>query len=98
MMFGDVQSFRRPRAGLAARRGGPTPDRALLVVAHARLVVGEEDLADEVAPAAHARLVEDALEVLLDGLGRDRRRAAISAVELPCSTSRVTSCSRSVNP
>jgi hypothetical protein len=33
--------------------------------------VGEEDLADEVAPAPDARLLEDALEVLLDRAGRD---------------------------
>jgi hypothetical protein len=59
-------------------------DQAALVVAHARLVVGEEDHPDRVAPAAHARLVERALEVLLDGVCRDhqalgdlRRRVAL---------------------
>jgi hypothetical protein len=33
--------------------------------------VGEEDLADELAPAANPRLVEDALEVLLDDVRGD---------------------------
>src|SRR5215217_6233981 len=42
-----------------------------LVVAHPRLVVREEDLADELTAAAHAGLLEHALEVLLDGVGRD---------------------------
>ena len=49
-------------------------DRALLVVAQARLVVGEEDLADQFAPAVDAGLLEDVLEVLLDGLRRDGQR------------------------
>jgi len=65
---------------------------------HTRLVVGEEHLAAELASAAHARIVENALQVLLDSLRQDPRRAAISAVGLPCSTNRVTSCSRSVRP
>jgi len=38
--------------------------------------VGEEDLPDQVAPAAHARLVEHALEVLLDGVRRDHQALA----------------------
>ena len=68
-------------------------------VAQAWLVVGEEHLADELAPAADAGLLEDALEVLLHGVRRDAPAgSAICAVESPCSTSRVTSCSRSVRP
>jgi hypothetical protein len=46
--------------------------------------VREEDLRHEITPAAHAGLLEDALEVLLDGVGRDdqplgdlRRRLAL---------------------
>jgi len=40
-------------------------------VAYARLVVSEEDLPHQVAPAAHTGLVEHALEVLLDGVSGD---------------------------
>src|SRR5215207_7657861 len=46
-------------------------ESAMLVVAKAWLVVGEEDLADQVPAAANAGLLEDLLEVLLDGVGRD---------------------------
>ena len=53
----------------APPRSGRPSAAAPLVVAHARLVVGEEHLAGELAPAAHAGLLEDALEVLLDGVG-----------------------------
>jgi hypothetical protein len=45
-------------------------ERAAFVVAQAGFVVGEEHLADQVTAAAHAGLVEHALEVLLDGVGR----------------------------
>src|SRR4029453_15706181 len=48
---------------------GPVGGRAAFVVAQARLVVGEEDLADQVAAATHPRLVEHALEMLLDRVG-----------------------------
>ena len=41
----------------------------VLVVAEPRLVVGVEDLADELAATAHARLLEDAFEVLLNCVG-----------------------------
>jgi hypothetical protein len=44
---------------------------AVLVVADSGLVVGEKDLADQVAPAAHTGLVEHALEVLLNGVHGD---------------------------
>ena len=55
----------------------------LLVVAEARLVVGEEHLADELSTAADAGLLEDVLQVLLDRVRRDeafgdlRRRVAL---------------------
>ena len=58
----------------SGRRAAPERqpvDRTLLVVAQARLVVREEDLPDQIAAAAHAGLLEDALEMLLDGVGRD---------------------------
>jgi hypothetical protein len=55
---------------------GPSPQGlavggAVFVVAQAELVVGEEHLADQVAAAPHSGLVEDVLEVLPDGMGRD---------------------------
>ena len=53
------RSAERPAAQRSPVGGPP------FVVAHARLVVGEEHLAGELAPAAHAGLLEDALEVLL---------------------------------
>jgi hypothetical protein len=43
------------------------------------LVVGEEDLADQLAPAANAGLLEALLQVLLDGVGETARRSAIWA-------------------
>jgi hypothetical protein len=46
---------------------------AVFVVAQAGLVVGEEHLADQVAAATHPGPVEDALEVLLDGVSRDHQ-------------------------
>src|SRR4051794_25473963 len=49
-----------------AAANGSSFDHELLVVAHAELVVREEHLSDEVAAAAHAGLLEDVLEVLLD--------------------------------
>lgn len=42
-----------------------------LVVAQARLVMREEHLPDQLPAAANARLLEHALEVLLDRVGRD---------------------------
>lgn len=42
---------------------------ALVVVPNARVVVGGEHLGDEVTTAADAGLLEDTLEVLLDGVG-----------------------------
>lgn len=47
-------------------------DGTAFVVAEARLVVGEEDFGDEIAATADAGLIEDALEVLLNGVFRDR--------------------------
>src|SRR5215471_7946904 len=44
---------------------------AAFVVAEARLVVGKEHLSDEITATAYSGLVEDALEVLLDGVVRD---------------------------
>jgi hypothetical protein len=44
---------------------------ALLVVAKAGLVVGEEHLADELAPTANTRLLEDLLQMLRDRVRRD---------------------------
>jgi hypothetical protein len=41
--------------------------------------VGEEDLADQLAPAANAGLLEALLQVLLDGVGETARRSAIWA-------------------
>jgi hypothetical protein len=38
---------------------------------YARLVLLSEDLTDEFSPTAHADLVEDSLEVILHGVGRD---------------------------
>src|SRR3712207_3602489 len=38
---------------------------------HARLVVLGEDLTDEFSAAAHPHLVEDGLEVIAHGVGRD---------------------------
>jgi len=80
---GEVDRRRGPKGITAASkplllhaRSRAAPDRlslghASLVVANARLVVGEEDLADEVAPTSNARLLEDVLEVLLHRAGRD---------------------------
>jgi hypothetical protein len=62
---------RRTRLGpLAARAAAHRlpVEHAALVVAEAGLVVGEEDLADEVTPAPHAGLAEDVLHVLLHGV------------------------------
>ena len=42
-------------------------DRTTFVVAEPWFVVGEEHLADKVAPTAHTGLLEDALQVLLHG-------------------------------
>jgi hypothetical protein len=70
---GPLPSSAHGLAGVGPVRVRPTPDRpvgidALLVVADAGFVVGEEDLADQLATAAHARLLEDALQVLLHGV------------------------------
>ena len=46
-----------------------TLSRALLVLADPRLIVREEDLADELAPAVDAGFLEYALEMLLHGVG-----------------------------
>lgn len=70
------ESMSTPISPLSGRRApieGATPQRsaeacAALIVAQSGLVVVEEDLADEVAPTMHARLLEHALEVLLDGV------------------------------
>ena len=48
-------------------------DNSTFVVAHPGFVVGEEHLPDQLASAAYASLVEDAFEVLLDGVRRDRK-------------------------
>ena len=66
-------SARAPRSascirGRAAAQWAAVED-ALFVVAQARLVMVEEDLADEVAAAAHAGPLEDVLQVLLHGVG-----------------------------
>ncbi len=45
--------------------------RAVGLLLPARHVVLEEDLADQFAPAADTGLVEDRLEVILHGVGRD---------------------------
>jgi hypothetical protein len=55
----------------AAQR--PVADRPVFVVAQAGFVVGEEDLADQVAAAAHPGLVEHTLQVLLDGVRRNHQ-------------------------
>ena len=52
---------------------GSVLGRAAFVVAQARLVVGEEHLADQVAAAAHPDLVEHALQVLLHGVRRNHQ-------------------------
>ena len=62
--------------GRPAREEGTAPHRlpvhhAPLVVAQARLIVGEEHLPDEVPSTANARLLEHALQVLLHGVGGD---------------------------
>jgi hypothetical protein len=51
---------------------------AVFVVAQAGFVVGEEDLADEVSAAAGAGLLEDVLEVFLDGVGGHDARSLTS--------------------
>src|SRR5829696_7249085 len=64
------------RAVIQRQRSAPqwlVGDRTALVVTQAGFVVGEEHLADQVAAAADPGLVEDALEVLLDGVGRDHQ-------------------------
>jgi len=40
-------------------------DRTAFVVAETWFIVGEEHLADEISPAAHTGLLEDALQMLL---------------------------------
>ena len=57
-------------------------DGAVLVVAEPRLVVGEEDLSDELSAAACAGLLEDLLEVLLDRM-QGRRRGARARASRP---------------
>ena len=65
---------RRPAAGRPAQLEASGPPRSGLPVgtrdslSHPGLVVGEEDLTDEIATAMHTRLLEDSLEVLLDGV------------------------------
>src|SRR3712207_8424150 len=54
-----------PYTTLFRSPNGQPLDRPLLVVADPRLVVREEHLADEVAPAANAGLLEHVLQVLL---------------------------------
>ena len=71
---------------------------ALLVVAKSRLVVGEENLADQLPPAADARLLEHLLEVLLDRVRGDHEALGYLCRGVPRRTSRVTSCSRSLSP
>ena len=63
-------------------------DRTTFVVAETWLIVGEEHLADEVAPTAHTGLLEDALQVLLNGMGRDEQfvcdlRRGVAAKDQP---------------
>ena len=48
-------------------------DRTTFVVAEPWFVVSEEHLADKVTPTAHTGLLEDALQVLLHGMGRDEQ-------------------------
>jgi len=50
---------------------GPVILHSLYVVAQSRLEVAEEDAPDELTAAAHSRLVEDALKVLLHGVRGD---------------------------
>jgi hypothetical protein len=68
--------------------------RAVFIVAQAGFVVGEEHLADQVAAAAHPGLVNTLLRCCWTVCAETTRRSAISAVELPCSTRRVTSGAR----
>jgi hypothetical protein len=56
--------------------------------------MAEEDLPDQLPAAAHADLVEDGRQVLLDGVGRDRQRPAIWRVERPRNTSAATTMGR----
>src|SRR5262249_50747278 len=58
---------------VGTKRRRPAPDRTTdvgptLVVAQARLVVGEEDPPNQISTAAYAGLVEHALQVLLHGV------------------------------
>jgi hypothetical protein len=65
---------------------------------HARLVVLSEDLTYELSPAAHANLVEDGLEVIAHGVGRDAQLLGYFGRGQPRSTSLVISPSRFVRP
>jgi hypothetical protein len=70
------------------------PDRRVLQ--DPRPVVVAEDGGPQLAPAVHADLVEDGLEVVVNG---DRCSVlAISVVERPWMTRRVTARSRGVRP
>src|SRR5215216_2933231 len=51
--------------------GEPPIGAWFLTCRHAWLVVLGEDLTDEFSPAAHADLIEDGLEVIPHGVGRD---------------------------
>ena len=82
-----------PRCALPPRsafRVAVPPLRRVGEVLPARDVVLEEHLADEFAAAADTGLVEDGLEVVLDGVADRFSRSAISLVERPSMHSRVT--------
>jgi hypothetical protein len=77
----SLRAAEAPRADWRVQvwRDGAATQRAavedpVFVLSKARLLMREEDLPDEVAAAADAGLVEDVLEVLLDGVPRDDER------------------------
>jgi hypothetical protein len=82
--------------------GGCINERGVVAEPHVILdagkVLAEEERRRQFAAGARAGLVEDRLQVIVDGGGKIANRCAAWIAVAPRSTSWATSCSRGVRP